>query len=75
MDEVERAMLDSLVAHFTVAELDALTAFYASEHGKAAMAKMNDYMADLMPALQGEMQRALAVVRARDLHPVAAPAH
>jgi ATP-dependent DNA ligase len=74
MDVVETAMVDALARNFSVAEIDALTEFYSSQHGRSAMAKMSDYMADLMPALQPEMQRALAVVRSSEPQPLASPA-
>ena len=56
-------------------EIDALTGFYSSPHGRSAMRKMNAYMTDLLPVMQSEMQRALAIVRKRGQdQPLAAPA-
>ena len=76
MDVLEQAMIDAIARNFSVAEIDALTAFYASPHGRSAMSKMSAYMADLTPAMQGEMHRALAIVRERgeEWQPLAAPA-
>ena len=75
MDVLEQAMVDAIAKNFTNAEIDALTGFYSSPHGRSAMLKMNAYMADLLPAMQSEMHRALAIVRKRGRHqPLAAPA-
>jgi ATP-dependent DNA ligase len=70
MDALETAMVDALAKNFTVAELEALSEFYSSAHGRSAMHKMSRYMADLMPA----MQRALAQVRRSQPQPLASPA-
>jgi len=75
MDVLERTMIEAIARNFTIAEIDALTEFYASPHGRSAMSKMSAYMADLTPAMQSEMHRALAIVRKRgEDQPLAAPA-
>lgn len=56
---LERAVIASLVNHFTVRELDALTDFYESPEGRSAMKKIGAYMADVMPVIQQEMARAI----------------
>lgn len=48
-------MLDAMVRHFTAGELDALARFYGSPEGRAVVAKMPGYMADMMPPLQQEV--------------------
>ena len=55
VDVIENAALASMAQHFTVRELNALTAFYGSQDGQSAMRKFSTYMADLMPAIQKEM--------------------
>ena len=64
-DEVERASLESMVRHFTVAELQALSAFQGSDVGRSIMKKFGAYMADVMPALQQEIVRTLEEVAAK----------
>ena len=54
-DILEAATRASLVRHFTVDELNAMTEFYSSPHGASAMRKFGAYMADVMPAVQEEM--------------------
>jgi len=55
-----KAMTDAMVKHFTTEELKALADFYGSPVGKSAMQKFGAYMADVMPAIQAEMQKAQA---------------
>ncbi|MEM9479132.1 MAG: DUF2059 domain-containing protein [Verrucomicrobiota bacterium] len=57
---LSQAMKDSMVKHFTAKELKALADFYGSEVGKSAMKKFGVYMADVMPAIQGEVMKAQA---------------
>ena len=52
---IEAAATDSMVKHFTIGEIEAMTAFYSSPEGRSVMKKMPDYMADLMPAIQTKM--------------------
>jgi len=58
-----RITLNSLVKHFTVDELKALTAFYGSPEGKAIRNKYGDYMADVMPQVNQEVIAALQQVK------------
>lgn len=58
-DTLEAAMRRSMVTHFSAAELRALAAFYGSPEGRRVMDKMPAYMADVMPAIQQEMARAV----------------
>ncbi|HSI12681.1 MAG TPA: DUF2059 domain-containing protein [Chthoniobacter sp.] len=58
MDALTKAMVDSMVKHFSTEELKALADFYGSPVGKSAMSKFGDYMAELMPTLQKEMAKA-----------------
>ncbi len=56
---LERAMISSMVRHFTVRELNALADFYGSPEGRSAIKKFGAYMADVMPTIQQEMERAI----------------
>jgi len=57
--ELERGTFDSMVKHFTVRELDALTKFYGSPEGQSVKKKFGGYMADIMPLIEQEMLKAL----------------
>lgn len=57
---VEKATKDAMVKHFTANELKGLADFYSSPEGKSAMKKMGVYMADVMPVIQAEVQKAMA---------------
>jgi len=54
-------MRDSMIKNFTADELKALADFYGSPVGKSAVAKMGNYMADAMPRLVVELQKARAL--------------
>jgi hypothetical protein len=58
-NRIEKITLDALTKHFTVKEINALTAFYASPEGRSITKKFGAYIADVMPAMQEEL--ALAV--------------
>jgi len=53
-------MLDSLVKNFTVAELNAMVAFYGSPEGQSAWKKFSPYMNEIMPPIQQEVRKAVA---------------
>lgn len=55
-----KAMIDSMVKHFTTEELKALADFYGSPVGKSAMQKFGAYMADIMPTVEAEIMKAQA---------------
>jgi len=55
-----KAMIDSMVKHFTTEELKALADFYGSPVGKSAMKKFGAYMADIMPTMEAEIMKAQA---------------
>ena len=57
IDALEALALAAMVKNFTTRELDALASFYGSPEGRSAMAKMGNYMADVMPIVQAEMER------------------
>ncbi|NOZ25115.1 MAG: DUF2059 domain-containing protein [Nitrospirae bacterium] len=63
VDVLEKIALDSLVKTFTAEELNALADFYGSPVGRSIMNKYGAYMADIMPALQQEIVRALGKAR------------
>lgn len=54
VEAIEDAALASMARHFTVDELNALAAFYASPEGSSAMKKFGAYLADVMPVIQKE---------------------
>ncbi len=56
-------MRDGLVKIFTAGELQALADFYGSAAGKAAMAKMGTYMAEVMPPLMQDVDTVLGHVQ------------
>ena len=60
LEQVKDAMVASMVKHFTVGEINALTAFYGSAEGQSVMKKFGLYMADVMPVVQAETNKAMA---------------
>jgi hypothetical protein len=63
VETIERLAKASMIKHFTADELNALADFYSSKHGASAMAKFGAYMADVMPPLLQEIQRAAQEVQ------------
>jgi hypothetical protein len=62
IDYLTKAMAAAMVKHFTADELSALADFYGSAVGKSAMKKFGAYMAELMPAIQGEVLKLQAKI-------------
>jgi len=62
---VEAITRRAMVKTFSVAEIDALTAFYSSQHGASVMAKFGQYMGHAMPELMLEVQRAAELMQQR----------
>jgi len=58
-EHLEEITLQAIVKHFTVKEIKALTAFYGSPEGRSISKKFTAYMADVMPAIQQEVNEAL----------------
>ncbi len=54
-ERIEKITMGAIVKHFTVKEIDALTAFYGSPEGRSIAKKFTAYMADVMPAIQQEL--------------------
>jgi hypothetical protein len=69
IDALTRAMTEALIRRFTAEELKALADFYGSPVGKSAMSKFGDYMADLMPVVQAETQKAQSKASQSTPHP------
>ena len=75
MRNVDRNALDAIIRsallrHFTEAELKALVAFYSTPEGRACMAKVGPFAADVVPACSHEAAKAFrktAVDAARNL--------
>ena len=59
IEALTAAMRGAMVKHFSADELAALADFYGSPNGKSAMSKLGDYTAEVMPAIQAEMAKAL----------------
>jgi hypothetical protein len=59
IESLERIARQSMLRVFTTDELNALADFYGSPHGASAMRKFGIYMADVMPAVQEEIQRGI----------------
>jgi len=60
LDALTKAMKGGMVKNFSADELRALADFYGSPLGKSAMKKFGVYMAELMPAIQTEMGKAMS---------------
>ena len=56
-EEYTKILLEGMLETFTADELKAFADFYASKHGKSSMKKMNLLMANMMPKLQGIIQK------------------
>jgi hypothetical protein len=61
---IERVMVEGIITHFTVAEIDAMTRFQASAEGRSSAAKMRSYnmyigqqLLPMLLALVEEVQR------------------
>jgi hypothetical protein len=59
-EAVTKVISDAMTKHFTADELKAMADFYGSDVGRSVMKKFGAYMAEAMPALQGEMGKAMA---------------
>jgi hypothetical protein len=58
--EANRLMLDGLVKHFTVGELNTMVTFYGSPEGQSAIKKFGPLMAEVMPQIQQKVKNGLA---------------
>lgn len=58
-ERLEELTLNAVVKHFTVQEINALSAFYSSREGRSITRKFGAYMSDVMPALQDELEQAM----------------
>jgi hypothetical protein len=56
---LEKAATEAMVKHFTVREINALADFHGSPEGRSVMKMFGAYMAEVMPATQREVERAL----------------
>lgn len=55
---INQSMHKALVKHFTANELEVLANFYSNPEAKTALAKMDNYMTEVLPVLQNEMLKA-----------------
>jgi hypothetical protein len=53
------AQKQSLAKIFTVGELKAMIAYQSTPEGRSSLKKMGAYMADMMPVVQAELQKAV----------------
>ncbi|PLY01583.1 MAG: hypothetical protein C0622_06880 [Desulfuromonas sp.] len=60
LDSLTKSIESALINNFTADELSALADFYGSPIGKSAMSKMGNYMAEVMPAMETELQKSFA---------------
>ncbi|TXH78063.1 MAG: DUF2059 domain-containing protein [Thiothrix sp.] len=58
LEVINQSMQASLVKHFTANELEVLANFYSTPEAQTALAKMDKYMAEVLPVLQNEMLKA-----------------
>ncbi|RPI16503.1 MAG: DUF2059 domain-containing protein [Acidobacteriales bacterium] len=58
-ERIEKLTREALIKHFTVREINALTAFYGSPEGRSITKKFGAYLADVMPAMQQELSNAI----------------
>jgi hypothetical protein len=56
---MEDSMRAAMLKHFTLLEIEAMVDFYSQPEGRSVMKKMGDYMADVMPDIQSEVERAI----------------
>ena len=66
-ERIEKITLEAITKHFTVKEINALAAFYGSPEGRSISKKFTAYMADVMPAIQQELAK--AVDKVHEEHP------
>ncbi len=64
IEALSAAMRGAMVKYFSADELSALADFYGSPVGKSAMSKFGPYMAEMMPAMQAEMAKAIQKTQA-----------
>jgi uncharacterized protein len=64
-EDYKKVALSALIKNFTTKELDAMTAFYGSPEGRSVIAKYPNYLADVMPAITAQVQRAKAEAEAQ----------
>jgi hypothetical protein len=58
LNEVDRIIRAALLKHFTEEELKALAAFYSTPQGRACMAKLAPFAAEVVPACSHEAAQA-----------------
>ncbi len=66
-ERIEKLTREALVKHFTVREINALTAFYGSPEGRSITKKFGAYLADVMPAMQEELSSAIEEIH-KEVH-------
>lgn len=69
IEALTKAMRGALIKSFSADELKALGDFYGSPIGKSAMSKFGNYMAEIMPAMQAEMAKAISAAQSEMARP------
>ena len=54
---LRQASINGMASNFSLEEIEALNAFYSSEHGASAMKKMNPFMQQTMAAMAPDFAR------------------
>ncbi|MGQ9635029.1 MAG: DUF2059 domain-containing protein [Bryobacteraceae bacterium] len=67
VERIEEITLQAVAKYFTVKEINALAAFYSSPEGRSISRKFGAYMADVMPAIQQELEEAMEEIH-KELH-------
>jgi hypothetical protein len=67
VERIEEITLQAVAKHFTVKEINALAAFYSSPEGRSISRKFGAYMADVMPAIQQELEEAIEEIH-KEVH-------
>lgn len=56
---LESITLETMPKHFTTKEIKAMSKFYSSPEGVSILKKFGGYMADIMPAIQNQVMKAI----------------
>lgn len=55
--ELRQKLIEAMVKNFTVEEINAMAAFYATPEGRSIMKKIPQYMSDFMPYVQQQSMK------------------
>lgn len=60
---ITEQVVQAMAKHFSLAELQALSAFYETDEGQSILKKMPAYMADIAPLIQQEVLKGLVAAQ------------